>query len=150
MYNPIYRSVMDIGDFFFRLAPALQFVFELSYVPQPEDFKEFTPAQYASFYRQGLDKEMDGDQKQRLFVFLPEDPKAYNRLVEMYGDQLMIVKESEISAFKSVEEFIANCCNDSGQTFDSLSEKLAYIARRIPDVFTEGTPYALCSKRPPK
>lgn len=51
---------MDIFFLLFQLAPALKFIFKLSYIPQESDFKELTPSQYASSYR----KADEGDLKE--------------------------------------------------------------------------------------
>lgn len=139
---------MDLHFLFFRLFPALQFIFKLNYIPQEKDFKELTPEQYASFHKKEVDNEELKDlSDKRLYAFLPDDPKVYNRIVEMYGDNLAIIGEEDFASFAKASEYIEMCCSESGRNFDDITSKLGYMATRLPGVFTEGTQYALHGKR---
>lgn len=139
---------MDLHFLFFRLFPALQFIFKLNYIPQEKDFKELTPEQYVSFHRKEVDNEDFKDlSDKRLYAFLPDDPKVYNRIVEMYGDNLAIIGEEDFASFAKASEYIEMSCNESGKHFDDITDKLGYLATQLPDVFTEGTQYALHGKR---
>ena len=77
---------------------------------------------------------------------MPDDIEANNRLVNLYGDQLLVISEDEYDAFVKASEYIDRCCSQSGLTFTNLNDKLVYLAKRLPDVFTEGTPYAFYGK----
>lgn len=136
----------DLYYLFFKFGPALQFVFKIGYIPQNADFKELTPEQYASYYRQTPKEESDELKGQKLLVFLPDDTSVYNKLVNQYGDQLIIVGENEKSVFSNVSAFINKCCNESGRDFKTLNDKLVYMAKTLPDVFTSETPYAIYGK----
>lgn len=128
------------------MAPALQFIFKINYIPQKEDFKELTPAQYASFHRQGLEEEFGDIRRKRLLAFLPDEIAVYNRIVDLFGDQLVIISEDEFIAFIKAGECIDMICEQSGKSFENLTDKLSYMAKTMPSVFTEGTPYALHRK----
>lgn len=134
---------MDLDFVFFRLPQALQLIFKLSYIPQGSDFKELTPEQYASFHRQASQNERDIRNDQRIYAFIPDDPHVYSRFVKIFGDDLIILTESECSDFAAASQFIDNMCGESDETFETTNERLAYVARMLPDVFTDGTPYAL-------
>ncbi len=137
---------MDFDFLFFRLPAALQFIFKLNYIPCETDFKELTSDQYASFYKNIPEDEINSYDGKKIFVFLPENPQVYNRLIKSFGDNLVIVSESERSTFAEASEFIDNSCDKSGEVFNILSEKLAYVAKILPAQFSEGTPYALHKK----
>lgn len=139
--------MVDLHFLFFQLAPALQFIFKISHIPQEVDFKELTPAQYNSFYSKASEEDLNNLAHQRLLAFLPDDARVYNRVVNLYGDDLALVGAKELAAFKYASEYIDKCCNESGREFETLSDKLVYMAQMLPAVFTEGTPYALHGKR---
>lgn len=130
---------MDLSFLFFHPAPALHFIFKIDYIPREEDFKELTSEQYDSIYGQEIGKD---DQDPRIFAFLPDDVAVHDRLKKVYGDDLVILNEYEIDAFKSAEEYIDKLCQKSDYPMNSLHDKLAHLARIVPSVITEGTPYA--------
>lgn len=134
---------MDIFRLFFEVGPAIQFIFKLDYIPQPEDFKELTTEQYAALRRRADSEDIDMDADSRIYVFVPDDPMVYNRLVELNGDNLTIVKEEEIEFFKDAETTINNLCRDCEHHLETLQDKLVYLAGVMPGVFTEGTPYEI-------
>ncbi|MBD5356876.1 MAG: hypothetical protein HDR88_07730 [Bacteroides sp.] len=138
---------MNLHFFFFQLAPALNFIFKISYIPQDEDFKELTPEQYEAFNQRGSEEDQKNLANQKLFAFLPDDPKVSNHVFKLSGNNLFIVTEEEINAFASASALIDKCCSDSNHHFDSLMDKLTYLRQTMPDVFTEGTPYAIHGKR---
>ncbi len=133
---------MDLDFIFFRLPQALQFMFKFNYIPQKSDFKELTDEQYASFYSQEPAGIRDS-QDQKIYVFLPDEPNVYNRVMNLFGDDLVIVSESELMDFHTASIYIDNLCDKSNRHFESQTEKLTYIARILPDVFIEGTPFFL-------
>lgn len=133
---------MDLDFLFFRLPQTLQFMFKLNYIPQKSDFKELTDEQYASFYSQEPEGSRDS-QDQKIYVFLPDEPGVYNRVINLFGDDLVIVSESELMDFHAVSNYIDNLCDKSNRHFESQTEKLTYIARILPNAFTEGTPFFL-------
>ena len=137
---------MDLDFLFFRLPAALRFIFKINYIPQEADFKELTSEQYATFYNHASDKDLSDVHDQKILAFLPEDPRVYNRLIKSFGDDMVIVSESELVSFAEASEFIDNSCNKSGKIFNTISEKLAYIAQLLPAPFSEGTPYAFHKK----
>lgn len=143
---------MDLFFLLFQAAPALQMIFKLSYIPQREDFKELTPGQYEAMYAKVPEEELKTLADQRVLAFLPDDIQVYNRLINVYGDDLMILGEDEIANFEKVSEMIERYCAKSGRTFESLTDKLVYMAQVLPDVFSKGTPYAIHTslKRPRK
>lgn len=137
---------MDLFFVLYRLAPALQYIFKLSYVPQESDFKELTPSQYAAFYRKASEndrKEMSG---KKILAFLPDDVNVYNKLIKAEGNDLVIIGEDDYSAFKCASEYIDKCCVESGRKFRTLEDKLIIMAKMLPEVFMEGTPYAIHAK----
>lgn len=137
---------MDLFFLFFKLGPALKYIFELGYIPQEKDFKELTPEQYAAFHRHADEEDLKEISGKRILTLLPDDIEANNRLVNLYGDQLLVISQDEYDAFVKASEFIDRCCSQSGLTFTNLNDKLAYLAKRLPYVFTEGTPYAFYGK----
>lgn len=134
---------MDPFFVFFQLGPALQFIFKISYITQRSDFKELTTSQYQSMDQKLSEDDIQNLTNQKVFAFIPDDPKIYNKLTNLYGDNLLVVGDREISAFESAYGLIESYCNDSGREFESLTDKLVYMAQTLPDVFSEGTPYGI-------
>ncbi len=136
---------MDLGFFFFKVAPAIQLIFRYGFIPKEEDFKELTPAQYMALHRHADEEEelaaVDG---RKLFALLPDDIQSYNRVYELYGEQLAIVTADEVSAFSAASSLFDKCCK--GKDFATLQEKLEYMARTLPPEFTADTPYAILGR----
>lgn len=138
---------MSLDFLFFRLAPAIQFIFKINYIPQELDFKELTSEQYNSFYKKATKEDLANFINKKIFIFLPEDTNAYNRIIDLFGDNLMIVGVDEILAFKAASDYISERCSESGNSFENLSDKLSYLAQILPDAFTQGTPYSIHKTR---
>lgn len=136
---------MDLFFLLFRFGPAMKMIFKIGYIPQRDDFKELTPEQYRAMYLKVPPEDLKELEGKKVVALLPEDPKVYSRMVNEYGNDLLVVSDDEIATFEGAAEIIENYCKDSGRTFSSLSEKLVYMAQRLPDVFSEGTPYAIHS-----
>ncbi len=137
---------MDLFFLLFEAGPAMKMIFKLSYIPQREDFKELTPKQYQAMYAKVPADELKALSNKKVLAFLPDDAKAYNKVVSVYGDDFLVVGEDEVSIFEKVSDLIESYCADSGRTFESLKDKLIYMAQTLPDVFSEGTPYAIYAK----
>ena len=137
---------MDLYFMFFQFDPAIKLIFNISYIPKPEDFKELTPELYQAMYAKTPEEDLKRLENQKVLAFLPDDAKVYNRLVNAYGEDLMIVGDKEISAFERTAEIIDRYCEQSGRNFETITDRLAYMAKTLPDVFSEGTPYAIHGK----
>lgn len=137
---------MDLYFLFFQFGPAMKMIFNLSYIPKREDFKELTSAQYEAMYVKIPEDERKDLSNQKVLAFLPEDPKIYNKVVNVYGDNLVIVGEDEVPVFERASKVIDNYIQKSDRTFESMSEKLVYMAQCLPDVFSEETPYEIHAK----
>ena len=111
--------MVDLHFFFFQLTPILQFIFKISYISQEADFKELAPAQYNSFYSKASEEDLNNLAHQRLLAFLPDNAGIYNQIVNLYGDNLVLVGAKELVALKCVSEHIDKCCNESGREFES-------------------------------
>jgi hypothetical protein len=125
---------MNIWDFF-RSAEVLRALFLLGYIPKREEFYELTPEQYERYY----ETEGQGESKnQKIFMLLPHDVERYNEIAS--GD-VFVMTEEEISYFNDAERIVDSYCKNSDKTFNSLEEKLYYVAKFVPDVFIEGTKF---------
>lgn len=138
--------MVDIFYLCFEFAPAIRMIFNLSYIPQKEDFKELTSLQYDAFRRKANDEDAKSLLNKKILAFLPDDPIVYSRLVNTYGDDLVIVGEDEIGRFADAEYNIDLLCNKSGKKFKKLRDKLIYMAQTLPEEFSEDTPYAIHAK----
>ncbi|MDE5975263.1 MAG: hypothetical protein K2M10_07440 [Muribaculaceae bacterium] len=121
----------------------MKLIFSIGYIPKREDFKELTPQQYASFRLKVPESERKDLENQRILAFLPDDPKVYSRLVKVYGNDLVIVGSDEVKSFDEVRKIIDKYCDNSKQSLDNETDKLIYMAKTLPDVFSEGTPFSI-------
>lgn len=131
---------MNLQSIFFEAMPALHLIFKLDYVPTHGDFKELTPEQYESFREKASPEDLMEMAGEKIYALLPDNPEIQEKLVNEFGNNLCIFRESEISAFERAYNFIDKCCE--GKHFDKLTAKLAYVAETIPPVFIKDTPYA--------
>ena len=134
---------MDLWFLFFKMGPAMNMIFSIGYIPKEEDFKELTPQQYEMFRLKVPGEERRDLENQRILAFLPDNPKVYSRVVKAYGNDLVIVGSEEMDAFERVREIIDNYCSDSKQAFEDETEKLIYMAKVLPNAFSEGTPFTI-------
>lgn len=121
---------MDLFDLFFISGPALRSIFKYGFIPTREDFKELTEEQY-DCYRRKI-----GDPEDKIYALLPDDPK--HQLDDDYNE-LNIAFEYEIDGYQSAAKIIEFYCKD--QNFETLTEKLQFMASQLPSCFTEGTPF---------
>jgi hypothetical protein len=125
------KKSMSIWDLFQQLV-VLSGVFQLGYIPEEDEFYELTPEQYEKFYET---EENDGE---KIFMLLPKDIEKYNELAS--GD-VFVCTEREISEFKKVDKLIDKYCKNSKKKLETFEEKLAYVAKLVPDCCIEGTKF---------
>lgn len=141
---------MDLHFFFFQLGPAIELIFNLNYIPQKEDFKELSPELYKELRQKVSDEEMRNLDHQKILAFMPENEKVFDKAVEVYGNNYLIVGDEEVALFERTANIIENYCKESGKSFKTLTDKLKYMASILPDVFSKDTPYAKYAKTYPK
>ncbi len=137
---------MDLLFLLFQAGPAMRLIFNLCYIPQRSDFKELTHEQYTAMNNGMSEEERSSLTRRRVYALLPDDPKANNKLVTEYGDNLMVLGEDEIAVFESAATMIEDYCQRRGKSFETMNEKLIYMAQMLPDVFSKGTPYEIHAK----
>ena len=133
---------MDLQFIFFQIGPPIKLIFNLNYIPQKGDFKELNYDFYKKLQHKMSAAEMQIVENQKLFAFIPEDEKIFNKAVEVYGKNYLIFGEEEIDLFEKTVNVIDNFCKQSGKSFDTLTEKLKYVASVLPDILSKDTPYA--------
>ncbi len=138
--------MVDLNFFFFEFGPAMQLIFKLGYIPQIEDFKELTSELYEAMFKKLPEEESSPLKNKKVFALIPHDEKLREKLLEEYGNNFVIVGEDEISIFERTANAIENYCRKSGRGFESMKEKLIYMAEILPDVFSKDTPYAKYAK----
>ena len=138
---------MDLQFFFFQLGPALKLIFNLTYIPRKEDFKALPPEFYKDLQQKMPSEELRDLDHQKILVFMPEDEKVFDKAVEVYGKNYLIVGEEEVALFERTADIIENYCKESGKSFNTLTDKLKYVASTLPDIFSEDTPYAKYAKK---
>ena len=134
---------MDLWFLLFRMGPVMKMIFNIAYIPKREDFKELTPQQYTAFRLKVPESERKYLDNQRILAFLPDDPQVYSRVVKVYGNDLMIVGSEEVEDFYKVRRIIDKYCEESKQIFENDTDKLVYMAKILPDAFSDGTPFVI-------
>ena len=137
----------DLHFIFFQLGPAIKLIFNLNYIPQKEDFKPLTPELYKELQQKVPAEEMRNLDHQKILAFMPEDEKVFDKAVEVYGNNYLIVGDEEVALFERTANVIENYCKESGKSFNTLTDKLKYVASILPDVFSKDTPYAKYAKK---
>lgn len=129
---------MDIFDLFFRTGPAIKVIFTLGFIPKDSEFYELTCQQYQYYF------DTLGHTDEKVFILLPEDKDKYK---EFAAGDTFCMTESEKDSLKDGAAVIEKYCQDSGKQFNSIHEKLSYVASQLPDVFSNETPFAVESKK---
>jgi hypothetical protein len=114
---------------------ALRAVFQFGYIPKREEFYELTPEQYDKYYASAPNEPRD----EKIFMLLPHDMQKYNELAA--GD-VYVCTENELSYFDNIEVMLDRYCANSAKKFETLEDKLYYVAQFVPDVFTEDTKFS--------
>lgn len=133
---------MDLRHFFFYSGPALEYIFKMGYIPRETDFQELTEELYAAFRSKASAEDLKKMGEGPIYAFVPDDPQAQSYLTKTFGNNLAIMTSAERSGFSTAVSYIDKECNESGKTFKSDSDKLKYMADRLPAFFSEDTPYA--------
>ena len=98
-----------VFDLLFRIAPALQIIFELDFEPNEELFYELTIEQYKKLENEG------GDISKEWYTILPENPK-YN------VPELLIIDADGKQALIDAVKYSHNKCNmENDLQFNTLS-----------------------------
>ncbi len=87
---------------------------------------------------------------QKILAFMPENEKVFDKALEVYGNNYLIVGDEEVALFERTANVIENYCKESGKSFNTPTDKLKYVASILPDVFSKDTPYAKYAKKYPK
>jgi hypothetical protein len=124
---------MDLHEVLFELAHAIKVIFRLGYLPDNSDIVELSAAEYDAFRIQG------GEVSQRVYWLPAKDG------VEMTPDgrpQMSVLVESEIAKLRKGVSFLTGMAEKDGKHFSQDKELLEYAASCLPNIFSEGTPYA--------
>lgn len=132
---------MDFWFLISQLGPAMKIIFQIGFIPQRVDFKELPPSQCEEFYSQLPPEEVKDYEGAKILALIPDDEALSNKLREILGEQVYTIKEDQFNAFESAANLIDRYIEESGKSFDSLDEKLKYMAKTLPPVFSKGTPY---------
>lgn len=107
---------MDLEFFFFKLGPAIQFIFQIGYIPQESDFKELTPELYESFSMKASEEDIKSFSGHKIYAILPDDQQVWNRMVDACGENLMILNEEEIEAFTGRQSYLTSVVRKATKT----------------------------------
>lgn len=130
---------MNLFELFFGVGPAIQTLMQLGFLPKESDFLELTPSQYQKYFEQ---EEDDG---QKVFTILPSNVNS-PEFDNLDFKELVVVTEQEKQFILDGVQTIGRYCKDATYPLRTDSDKLRYAAARLPDVFSEGTPFANSSK----
>lgn len=126
---------MDIFDMFFGTGPAIQALMELGFLPQESDFLELTPSQYRKYF------EHEADDGQKVFAILPANAHS-QELDNLDSKELAVVTEQEKRFLLKGVQTVERNCKDATYPLSTDADKLRYAAARLPNVFSQGTPFA--------
>jgi hypothetical protein len=124
---------MNIYDIF-RSASAFRAVFKLGYIPKRSEFYELTPEQYKKYY----ETEKKIEEEEKIFMLLPSNVEKYNELAS--GD-VYVFSGRDIDYIMEIETLIDKYCMDSETTFETIEDKLYYVANLVPPSFISGTKF---------
>jgi hypothetical protein len=109
-------------DIFFNSGKALMFIFKLGIEIENNSFLELSESEY---------EQLNSNSSEKLYKI--ETDKFEN---------LIYVSEAEKESLLKAKSIIDKFSEDSKQEFNSYEEKLQFVAKVIPKVFSEGTDYS--------
>ena len=124
----------------FRSFTALQVIFEIGFIPRPEDLEEFSAEDYI---QANNGQEMGLDTKERWFKILPpgrffeEDIYQDSEMPAAILDhEVPVLSESECEYLWTAVRFIDEACAKSKQALTTDMEKLHYLSKLVPSVIS--------------
>lgn len=124
---------MDFFDLIFRVGPGLQTIMKLGFLPKKEDFHELTSEQYLSYYRQYK------DEGEKLFVLISGQHTI--EFDDIKRSDLPIVSDQEMYSLLDAVTYIETQCKEANYPLPDDKAKIQFVAARLPDVFSKGTPF---------
>lgn len=111
-----------------NVGPAISCIFQLGFEPKEHDFYEFTEEQYEKL------KKEKGRVSGRWYLLLPQNYQSQN-------GELLIVNEKEKENLLQSAQIIESYCKKNNKFFQCYEDKLTYVAKLLPRVFSEGTKF---------
>jgi hypothetical protein len=129
---------MDFLDLLGGTGQALMFIFKLNHVPTESEYYELTHEQYQRYFEQC------GYTSERVFMLIPDNQQDFR---ELGTDDVYCLTESEKHEFKNAVRVIDHFCAIATDTeFHTFEDKLRYMARILPSVFSKGSRYEKYAK----
>ncbi|MBU1238355.1 hypothetical protein KKF84_01220 [Myxococcota bacterium] len=116
-----------LADFFDTL-PAITVIFQWGFEPTPDMFTPLTSEEMEALGATGERTDV------KWFAVILDGPLTTR------GERI-IVTERERMRLLQAAAFIEKVCRENGREFASYEDKLTYVAKCIPPIILEGTPY---------
>jgi len=119
---------MNFFEMMFNVGPGIMAIFKYGIQPREEDFFELTHEQYRKLEEDGID--------------CPQKMYAWLSVKLTYEtNEILVLSEEEKGYLFAADKLIDNYCKDSKEVFKNYDEKLRYVAKKLPSVFSEKTKY---------
>ena len=125
---------MSLQEVFTELFPTITNIFELGFIPTPDEIYEFTQEQYAAYQRQG------GDISKPLYTLIPNNYKSLG-LPKEVG---FMTKEDTLRLGKAAL-FLHLYAAKNGFVSQNRDDIIKFAAKRLPAYFSKDTKF----ERPP-
>ena len=125
---------MDLHEVLTELIPTVSKIFELGFIPSPEEIYEFTEDQYAAYRRQG------GDITEKLYTLIPKNYKYLGP-----PNEINMLSQEDTFKLGKAAVFLYIYARENGCTSESSDDVLSFTAKRLPAFITANSKY----KRPP-
>jgi hypothetical protein len=119
---------MSFFELMLNTGPALNIIFMYGVQPKDEDFFELTEEQYKKCAEDGMDS------SEKLYTWLA--PK-----ISYDSNEILVMSEDEKEDLFAADRLIEKYCEKSDKSFKDYDEKLKYVAKLLPNVFTDKTKY---------
>jgi len=121
---------MGLREIFLELFPTITTIFQLGFIPSPDEIYELTQEQYASYQRQG------GDISKPLYSLIPKNYKYLGPTNEIS----LMTKEDTFKLGKAAI-FLYIYAEENGCESKKSEDILKFVAKKLPSAFTKDTPF---------
>lgn len=113
-----------VFDLFFDTGRSIQAIFKLGFIPRDEDYRNMTEEELAAY------KKAIPDENEEMYILQTEGKNVAS-------DGLICISETERSMLNDGVQVIQNYLK--GMEFENDEKALAFVADRMPDVFSKGS-----------
>ena len=121
---------MGLQEILMELFPTISIIFELGFIPSPDELHEITQDEYAAYQRQG------GDISKKLYTLIPKNYKYLG-----YSNEVSLLTQEDTFKLGKAAIFLHIYAKENGCSSQSSDDILNFAAKRLPAYFAKDTKF---------